>query len=112
MSDTSQYSIRLNCILTDSHRNRRHHEIHWWHNNKRLSSHSSRHARIMKNFTQHSFISTLFYTGEPIDLAGNYVCETDPLRRYISVEITTNKASSILESNFNFQEEQTFYLSI
>jgi len=84
----------LNCILTDNHTGRRHHEIHWWHNNKRLGgSHPNRHARITKNFTQHSFISTLFYTGEPANIAGSYICESDPLRKYISVELETNKSS-------------------
>ncbi len=94
-NETGQYSIRLSCILTDNHTGRRHHEIHWWHNNKRLGSHSNRHARITKNFTQHSFISTLFYTGEPAHIAGSYICESDPLRKYISVGLKTNKSSSI-----------------
>jgi hypothetical protein len=91
-NETGQYSIRLHCILTDYHTGRRHHEIHWWHNNKRLGSHSNRHARITKNFTQHSFISTLFYTGEPSSIAGNYICESDPLRRSISVGLKTNQS--------------------
>ena len=92
-NETGQYSIRLHCILSDNRTGRRHHEIHWWHNNKRLGSHSNRHARITKNITQHSFISTLFYTGEPSSIAGNYICESDPLRRYISVGLKTNRTS-------------------
>jgi len=95
-NETGQYSIRLNCILTDNHTGRRHHEIHWWHNNKRLGSHSNRQARITKNVTQNSFISTLFYTGEPSTIAGNYICESDPLRKYISVGLKTNRSSSKL----------------
>ena len=98
VNETGVYSIRLHCILTDNHTGRRHHEVHWWHNNKRLGSHSNRHARITKNFTQHSFISTLFYTGEPASIAGDYMCESDPLRRYISVEVTTNQTSSMMRS--------------
>ncbi|CAF1090563.1 unnamed protein product [Rotaria sp. Silwood1] len=91
--EIGQYSIRLNCILRDNHTNRRHHEIYWWHNNKRLGSQTNRYARIIKNFTQHSFISTLFYTGEPVNVAGKYICETEPLRRYISVELKTTNSS-------------------
>ncbi len=101
-NETGQYSIRLHCILTDNHTGQRHHEIHWWHNNKRLGSHSNRHARITKNFTQHSFISTLFYTGEPANIAGNYICESDPLRRYISVGLTTNQSSGKQKNDFVF----------
>ncbi|CAF1178291.1 unnamed protein product [Rotaria sordida] len=92
-NEIGQYSIRLNCILKDNHMNRRHHEIYWWHNNKRLGSQTNRYARIIKNFTQHSFISTLFYTGEPINVIGKYICETEPLRRYISVELKTTNSS-------------------
>jgi hypothetical protein len=91
--EIGQYSIRLNCILKDNHTNRRQHEIYWWHNNRRLGSQTNRYARIIKNITQHSFISTLFYTGEPANVAGNYVCESEPLRRYISVELKTNNSS-------------------
>jgi len=93
--EIGQYSIRLNCILKDNHTNRRHHEIYWWHNNRRLGSQTNRYARIIKNITQHSFISTLFYTGEPANVVGNYVCESEPLRRYISVELQTNKSSDL-----------------
>jgi hypothetical protein len=101
--DSGQYSIRINCILTDNHTGRRNHEIHWWHNNKRLGSHSNRHARIIKNFTQHSFISTLFYTGKSANIAGNYMCESDPLRRLISVQLQTNKCSSMKKKKFFFR---------
>ncbi len=106
-NESGQYSIRLSCILTDKHTGRRHHEIHWWHNNKRLGSHSNRHARITKNFTQHSFISTLFYTGEPAHILGNYICESDPLRKYISVGLTKNQSSSI-KRNFYFSGKKFF----
>jgi len=92
--DIGQYSIRLNCILTDNHTNRRHHEIYWWHNNKRLGSQTNRYVRIIKNITQYSFISTLFYTGKSARIAGNYVCESEPLRRYISVGFKTNNSLS------------------
>jgi len=108
--DVGQYSIRLNCILTDNHTGRRHHEIHWWHNNKRLGSHSNRHARIIKNFTQHSFISTLFYTGHPANIAGNYVCESDPLRKNILVGLKTNKSSGIKIELLNLEKIKEFYL--
>jgi hypothetical protein len=91
--EVGQYSIRLACILNDNHTNRRHHDIYWWHNNKRLGSQTNRYARIIKNYTQNSFISTLFYTGEPINIVGTYVCESEPLRRYISVELKLNKSS-------------------
>ncbi|CAF3627627.1 unnamed protein product [Adineta steineri] len=93
--ELGQYSIRLNCILTDNHTGRRH-EIHWWHNNKRLGTNSNRHARITKNSTQHSFISTLFYTGEPANIAGSYICESDPLRKSVSVHLEANKSSGII----------------
>ncbi len=91
--EIGRYSIRLNCILKDNHLNQRHHEISWWHNNRRLGSQTNRYARITKNITQHSLISTLFYTGEPVNIVGNYVCESEPLRRYISVKWQTNKSS-------------------
>lgn len=94
---TGQYSISLNCILTDNHTGRRHHEIHWWHNNKRLGAHSGRQARITKNATRHSFISTLFYTGDPSTIVGNYICESDPLRKHISVGFKTNQSPSNAE---------------
>lgn len=93
MNEIGQYSIRLNCIIKDNHTNRRHHDIYWWHNNRRLGSQTNRYARIIKNLTQHSLISTLFYTGQPAHIVGNYVCESEPLRRYISVELNTNKSS-------------------
>jgi hypothetical protein len=91
--EIGQYSIRLNCILTDHHTGRRHHEISWWHNNKRLGSQTNRYARIVKNMTQHSFISTLFYTGEPANVVGHYMCESEPLRRSISVEFQSNRCN-------------------
>lgn len=103
-NESGVYSIRLHCILTDNQTGRRHHEVHWWHNNKRLGSHSNRHARITKNFTNHQFISTLFYTGEPANIAGDYMCESDPLRRYISVGLTPNQASS-MSKGFLFMDE-------
>jgi len=93
VDEIGQYSIRLNCILKDNHTNRRHHEIYWWHNNRKLGSQTNRYARIIKNITQHSFISTLFYTGELANVVGNYVCESEPLRRYISVGLKTNNSS-------------------
>ncbi|CAF2726165.1 unnamed protein product [Rotaria sp. Silwood2] len=94
--EIGQYSIRLNCILTDSQLEQRHHDIHWWHNNKRISTNSNRHTRIIKNFTQHSFISTLlFHTNEPANIAGIYICETDPIRKYIPVELKSNQNSGI-----------------
>ncbi|CAF1558342.1 unnamed protein product [Adineta ricciae] len=99
--ESGQYSIRLSCILTDHHTGRRH-EIHWWHNNKRLGANSNRHARITKNSTQHSFISTLFYTGEPAHIAGSYVCESDPLRKYISVELESNNSTDLIVSSYLF----------
>lgn len=92
-NESGQYSIRLSCILKDNHTGRRQHEIHWWHNNKRLGSNTNRHARITRNSTQHSFISTLFYTGEASNIAGNYICESDPLRRNILVGFKSNKSS-------------------
>lgn len=91
-NEIGQYSIRLHCVLTDHHRGHRHHEISWWHNNRRLGSQTNRYARIVKNVTQHSFISTLFYTGEPTRIAGSYICESDPLRRSIVVKLETNHA--------------------
>ena len=104
-NELGQYSIRLNCILKDNHTNR-HHEIYWWHNNKRLDLHTSRYARITKNFTQHSFISTLFYTDQPINVVGTYICESEPLRRTISVKLKTTNSSSQTEilnfKNFTF----------
>jgi len=87
------YSIRLNCIIKDNYINRRHDDISWWHNNRRLGSQTNRYARIIKNLTQHSLISTLFYTGALSNVAGNYICESEPLRRYISVELQTNKSA-------------------
>ncbi|CAF3569656.1 unnamed protein product [Rotaria sordida] len=96
--EIGQYSIRLNCILTDSHLEERHHDIHWWHNNKRINTNSNRHTRITKNFTRHSFISTLFYTDEPANIAGIYMCEADPIRKYIPVELKSNQSSD--EQNF------------
>lgn len=101
-NENSQYSIRLNCILKDNHMNRRHHEIYWWHNNKRLGSQTSRYARIVKNITQHSFTSTLFYTGEPMNVAGKYICESEPLRRYISVELKSIATSGLLKNMNDF----------
>ena len=112
-NESGQYSIRLHCILTDNHTGRRHHEIHWWHNNKRLGSNSNRHARITKNITQHSFISTLFYTGEPANIAGNYICESDPLRRHILVGLKTNRSSGLSEDLFLFIfRRKRIYLTI
>ncbi|CAF4881755.1 unnamed protein product [Rotaria sp. Silwood1] len=93
--ESGQYSIRLSCILTDSHLEQRHYDIHWWHNSKRINTNSHRHTRIVKNFTQHSFISTLFYTDEPANIAGIYICETDPIRKYIPVEFKSNQSSGI-----------------
>lgn len=93
--EDGQYSIRLNCILTDSHIEQRHHEIHWWHNNKRINSHANRQSRILKNFTQHAFISTLHYTDVPANIIGNYICESDPLKKYIAIELKTNKTSGM-----------------
>ncbi|CAF3143869.1 unnamed protein product [Rotaria socialis] len=100
-NEIGQYSVRLNCILRDNHMNRRHHEIYWWHNNKRLGSQTSRYARIVKNVTQHSFISTLLYTGEPANVAGKYICESKPLRRYISVELNSG-SSPVLSISSSF----------
>ena len=93
-NEIGQYSIQLNCILKDNHTNRRHHEIYWWHNNKRFGSRTNRYARIVKNITQQSLISTLFYTGDPAFITGSYVCESEPLKRYISVEFKTNRSTS------------------
>ncbi|CAF1603064.1 unnamed protein product [Rotaria magnacalcarata] len=95
-----QSSISLNCILTDSHIDQRPHDIHWWHNNKRLNANSNRHTRIIKNFTQHQFISTLFYADEPANMAGIYICESDPLRKYISVELKSNRSSDLFISAY------------
>jgi hypothetical protein len=92
-NENGLYSIRLDCIIKDHHITRRHHEISWWHNNRRLGSQTNRYARIIKNLTQHSLISTLSYTGELMNIAGNYICESEPLRRYISVELQTNKSA-------------------
>ncbi|CAF4401809.1 unnamed protein product, partial [Adineta steineri] len=92
--EMGKYSIQLSCILKDNHTNRRHHDIFWWHNNKRLGSRTNRFARIIKNFTQHSVTSTLFYTGDSSFITGNYVCESEPLRRHISVKLQTNISSS------------------
>ncbi|CAF1501149.1 unnamed protein product [Adineta steineri] len=92
--EMGKYSIQLSCILKDNHTNRRHHDIFWWHNNKRLGSRTNRYARIIKNFTQHSVTSTLFYTGDSSFITGNYVCESEPLRRHISVKLQTNISSS------------------
>lgn len=99
--EVGQSSIRLNCILTDSHIEQRPHDIHWWHNNKRIHSNSNRQTRIVKNFTQHQFISTLFYTDVPENMAGIYTCETDPLRKYISVEFNSNKSPGRKENYSN-----------
>ena len=92
------YSIRLNCILTDHQTGRRHHEISWWHNNKRLGSQTNRFARIVKNVTQHSFISTLFYTAAPANVVGYFTCESEPLRRSISVKFQTNHSRGLREA--------------
>ncbi|UJR15079.1 hypothetical protein I4U23_002046 [Adineta vaga] len=97
-NEIGQYSIQLNCILNDNHTNRRQHEIYWWHNNKRLGSRTNRYARITKNLTQQSIISTLFYTGDPAYIIGNYVCESEPLRRYITVEIKSNHSTNFIIS--------------
>lgn len=95
------YSLRLNCILTDHQVNRRHHEIFWWHNNRRLGSQTNRNIRIMQNLTGHSLISTLLYTGEPSTLVGNYICESEPLRRSISVVLQSNQSSSKRRTSSN-----------
>ena len=93
-TEISLYSVRLHCILTDRSINRRQHEIFWWHNNRRLGSQTNRNARIMQNLTGHSLISTLFYTGEPSTIIGNYICESEPLKRSISVVFQSNQCSS------------------
>ncbi len=98
--ETGLYSIRLNCIIKDNYITQRHHEISWWHNNRRLGSQTNRYARIIKNLTQHSLISTLFYTGELMNVAGNYICESEPLRRYISVKLQTNKSAGSIRILF------------
>ena len=109
--EIGQYSIRLSCILTDLHdgRRRRHPEIYWWHNNKRLGSQTNRYARIVKNISQHTFISTLFYTGKPSNVVGNYVCESEPLRKSISVALQAHDSAGeqttecdTMESNASF----------
>jgi hypothetical protein len=96
MDDIGQYSIRLMCILTDHHPaiDRRQHDIAWWYNNKRLGSQTNRFARIVKNVSQHSMMSTLFYTGQPINVIGHYVCESDRLRRTILVQFESNNGRS------------------
>ena len=87
------YSVRLNCILKDNHTDRRPHEIFWWHNNRRLGSKTNRYARIIRNVTENSLISTLIYTGKAESLIGKYTCESEPLRRYISIELQVNKSA-------------------
>ena len=87
---TGDQSIELKCILTDNHQGRRQHEIHWWHNNKRLGGPNSRQVRIVRNVTQQSFISTLVYTGPATHLAGKFICESDPIKKEIDVNLTNH----------------------
>jgi len=93
-NEQSQYSIRLNCILKTNNTNRRHYDVLWRHNDRRLGSKTSRFARISKNLTDNSLISTLILTGKPMHLIGNFACEIEPLKKYISVELQTNQSTS------------------
>ena len=109
--EIGQYSIRLNCILTDHHRGHRHHEIYWWHNNRRLGSQTNRYARIVRNVTQHSFISTLLYTGEPANIVGHYICESDPLRRSVLVKLETSRSKSLFSTSISQSVLQCIWIS-
>lgn len=83
-------SIQLKCIITDQSIDDRHHDVLWWHDDKRLGSTTNRRARIEQIKKENSIVSTLTYTAKTQNLLGNYVCESDSLRRIISVQLQNN----------------------